>query len=132
MRGWLRGRRPAIALLVALILAATPAPLRADPLDDGFLRLAEILGAAHHLRGLCNPDEGSLWRNKMIDLLDTLHPGPVQRQVLISHFNDAYHRAEARYPRCSAAAAAEVNALFQEGRAIAARLAGADRSAAVF
>ncbi len=124
--------RWALALLVALALVLPSAPLRAAPIDDGYTRLAEILGAAHHLRDLCGANEGSLWRNKMIDLLNAASPDPVQRQVLISHFNDAYYRAQTGYRRCTPAAAAEINALFDEGRALAARLAGADRSAAAF
>lgn len=126
------GMAPALAaaLLAASLLAA--APTRADPLADGLDRLAEILGAVHHLRDICGADEGPLWRNKMIDLLNAAEPDALRRQILISHFNDAYHRALAQYSSCTPAAAAEVSALFEEGRALSARLAGGDRSAAAF
>lgn len=123
-------RALAAVLLAASLLFASPS--RADPLADGLVRLAEILGTAHHLRDICGANEGPLWRNKMIDLLNAAEPDAVRRQILISHFNDAYHRALAQYPTCTPAAAVEVSALFEEGRALSARLAGGDRSASAF
>ncbi|HUD49987.1 TIGR02301 family protein [Parvibaculum sp.] len=124
-------RQSLAAATVALALL-TSSPLRADPSGDGLARLAEILGAAHHLRGICGTNEGALWRDKMIEMLDAMAPDPVRRQVLIAHFNEAYHRAGRQYPRCTSAAATEINTLFDEGRILAARLAGTDRSAAAF
>lgn len=119
------------AMLAAMLVAA-PVPLRADPMADGLLRLAGILGAAHHLRGICGTGEDSLWRNKMIDLLDVAGAEPAGRQALVAHFNDGYHRAQAKYPACTAAAATQATALLDEGRRLAAGLAGAGRRASAF
>lgn len=127
------GTRRALAggLLAAMLIAA-PAPLRADPTADGLVRLAEILGAAHHLRGICGAGEGSLWRNKMIDLLEVTGAEPAHRQALIAHFNDGYHRAQTKYPGCTAVAAAQATALLDEGRRLAAGLAHPDRRVSAF
>lgn len=127
------GTRGALAGgLLAAFLMLVPGPARADPMAEGLERLSEILGAAHHLRAICGANEGALWRNKMIDLLDAANQDALQRQVLISHFNSAYHEAQEKFPRCTEAAATESRTIFDEGRALAARLSGPDRSARAF
>lgn len=115
---------------LALVLTFGGAPARADEMQDGLVRLSEILGAVHHLREICGANEGALWRNKMIDMLNVAALDADGRQRLISHFNDAYFQALKAFPDCSASAAAKSNALFDEAHRLAARLAGTDRSAA--
>ncbi|MDR3497903.1 MAG: TIGR02301 family protein [Parvibaculum sp.] len=116
----------------ALALALPTLPARAGNLDQGLDRLAEILGAAHHLRDICGANEGALWRNKMIDMLEAAHADAAARERLIEHFNNAYYRYRSLYPTCTGQAAAEANALFEEGRKLSARLAGSDVSASMF
>ncbi len=122
--------RALIAGVLALALPALPA--RADEMDNGLTRLAEILGAAHHLRDICGANEGALWRNKMIDLLNAANADAGRRQQLIEHFNNAYYRYRSQYPSCTGPAAAEANSLFDEAHRLAARLAGTDVSASAF
>src|SRR5262245_20674239 len=54
-------------VLIALAVAAGPARAQggAAPYDRDLQRLAEILGALHYLRALCNANEGQKWRNEM-------------------------------------------------------------------
>lgn len=118
--------------LLAAALVAAPAPLRADPMSDGFVRLAEILGAAHHLRTICHAGEGALWRDKMIEFLEAAGADAAGREALIAHFNAAYRRAGTAYSDCTAAAATEASRLLDEGRRLAAGLAGIDRRASAF
>ncbi len=125
-------RRALAGALLTAALMLSPAPLRADPMTDGLVRLAEILGAAHHLRGICSAGEGSLWRNKMLDLLEVAGAEPQRRQALIAHFNDGYHHALAKFPDCTSVAATEATALLDEGRRLAASLAGMDQRASAF
>jgi uncharacterized protein (TIGR02301 family) len=122
--------RVLIAGALALVLPSPPA--RADDMSSGLTRLAEILGAAHHLREICGANEGALWRNKMIDLLGVANVDIETRQRLIEHFNNAYYRYRSAYPSCTRRAAEESDALFDEGRKLAARLAGTDVSASAF
>ena len=50
-------------IALPLVLAAAPAPAQdVAPYDDHLMRLAEILGALHHLRPLCGADEAQVWR----------------------------------------------------------------------
>jgi uncharacterized protein (TIGR02301 family) len=113
-----------LSLFLALSLALpVAAPAHAEPNPAGLLRLAEILGAVHHLRDVCGANEGALWRNKMIDMLDITNIPEDMRQSLISRFNSGFHRAERNYPVCTRKAARETNALLNEGRGISARLA---------
>ncbi len=111
--------------VTALILCAlsAPCPARAAAYDVGYVRMAEILGAVHHLRSICTPNEGAMWRNKMIDMLGYLPDQKAQRDVMISHFNSYYHHYERRYRSCSPQAVEEANQLFDEAQILARRLA---------
>ena len=62
---------PALALvMVSLALAGTAnGETRSGASEGEMVRLSEILGAIHHLREVCNANEGQLWRSKMQDLL---------------------------------------------------------------
>lgn len=120
----------ALALALMLVSAPGSTPARAEDMTGGLLRLAEILGSVHHLREVCGAHEGALWRNKMIDMLNVADLDAGTRQVMVSHFNEAYYQARAAFPDCSDSAAAKANSLFDEARRLAARLSGTDGSAA--
>lgn len=112
----------AFVLIAALILAAA-SPLRADPVAPKLLRVAEILGSVHHLREICGANEGALWRNKMIDLLEITHATGKERETLIARFNAGFYRASRNYPVCTGRAIRESNALLNEGQQVAAAIA---------
>ncbi len=132
MSGYGTGGLVSAIMALALVLAITlaPAPARADKLTDGIGRLSEILGAIHHLRDICGANDGPLWRNKMIDMINVAELDAAQRQTMITHFNDAFYQARTRYPMCTRDAAKRANMLFDEAHQLAARLAGAGNSAA--
>ena len=46
----------------------------AAPFDADLLRLSEVLGALHYLRGICGANEGAKWRNEMQALVDAETP----------------------------------------------------------
>lgn len=111
-------------LLMAALIFCMPAPAaRASSYDLGYVRMAEILGAVHHLRSICTPNEGAVWRNKMIDMLGYLPDQKSQQEIMISHFNSYYHRYERRYRSCTRDAAEEANQLFEEAQILARHLA---------
>lgn len=116
-------RRGALAALTVLLLALPPAPATAQTMPAEMFRLAEVLGAVHHLRTVCGTREGQLWRNKMIEMLGAVGPTDKDRQELIARFNDAFHGTRNRYSSCSRSAAAQSDKLFEEGQRIAAELA---------
>ncbi|MDO8289896.1 MAG: TIGR02301 family protein [Parvibaculum sp.] len=119
------------AFLVPMIACAfTPAHARADALNDGLTRLSEILGKIHHLRDVCGANDGPLWRNKMIDMINAANLDPDKRQQMIAHFNDAYYDARTVFPKCSGEAAKQANLLFDEAENLAAQLSGGRKNAA--
>ena len=114
-------------LLAALYLAASVAPVSsayADPvLEDGLSRLAGTLGAVHYLRTLCQPAEGQLWRNKMLDLLSSGDLDQSSRNNLIGAFNAGYARQQSAHSQCTAAAANLGNTYVRQGAQQARQLA---------
>src|ERR1700722_5665600 len=91
------------AFLVALIAGALLVPParaaeEAAPFDGQLMRLSEILGGLHYLRGLCNPNEGQKWRNEMQALLDAEAPaGSARRAQLMASFNRGYRGFQQAY-----------------------------------
>ena len=113
----------ACAALTAALLLATPTPAAAQKLPAEMFRLAEVLGAVHHLRTICGTREGQLWRNKMIEMMGAVRPSETERQALIKHFNDAYYRSRNAYPHCTNTAATHSDKLMQDGQRLAEELA---------
>jgi uncharacterized protein (TIGR02301 family) len=116
-------KRRAGAALTAVLLAMPPAPAAAQTLPAEMFRLAEVLGAVHHLRTVCGTREGQLWRNKMIEMLGAIDPSDTDRKEMIARFNDAFHNTRNRYSACSRSAAGQSDKLFEEGQRIARDLA---------
>lgn len=107
----------------ALFLMPLSTP-KADPiLDDGLTRLAGTLGAVHYLRTLCKPNEGQVWRDKMLTLLSTGKLGQSQRDQLINAFNAGYSRQQSGHKNCTAAAANLGNTYARQGAQQARQLA---------
>jgi uncharacterized protein (TIGR02301 family) len=124
------GTRGAAGAMLALLLAFAPVPAQAANLHDGLIRLSEILGSIHHLREICGANDGPLWRNKMIDMMNAAALREKERKVLISHFNDAYYDARTRFPICTRGATRRANTLFDEGYRLAKGLSRGDMNAA--
>jgi len=124
------GRRAGISLMLAGMLALAPVSAHADGFQNGLMRLAEILGSIHHLRNICGANDGPLWRNKMIDMINAANLAPSARKKIITHFNDAYYSARTRYPDCTNDAARKANQLFDEGHRLAKRLSSNRKNSA--
>jgi len=117
------GRLVGARLAIAAMLALAPLNAQAGNFDNGLMRLAEILGAVHHLRNICGTNDGPLWRNKMIDMMNAVELAAPDRQKIITHFNDAYYQARTDYPVCTDEAAQRADLLFSEGHQLAGELA---------
>src|SRR5262245_17878261 len=93
-------------VLIALAVAAGPARAQsgAAPYDRDLQRLAEILGALHYLRALCNANEGQKWRNEMQALVDAETPSGERRDKLVAGFNRGYRGFQQTYRTCTSAA----------------------------
>ena len=108
------------AACVAFILAAPArAEVAAAPFDGGLLRLAEILGALHYLRGICGANEGLKWRNEVQALIDAEVPSGERRTRMIASFNRGYRGFQQTYRSCTPAADLVIRRYLEEGSKIA-------------
>jgi len=124
--------RPAMGLaallIVYLIFAGTAfGEGRSGASEGELVRLSEILGAVHHLREVCNANEGQLWRMKMQDLLKHEKPSPDMKELMVARFNRAYHQHRQAYPRCTGQARTDAARFLDEGSGLAQRLAARTR-----
>jgi uncharacterized protein (TIGR02301 family) len=111
-------------LCIFLIAGALLGPARAAeeppaPFDGQLMRLSEILGGLHYLRGLCNPNEGQKWRNEMQALLDAEAPaGSARRAQMMARFNRGYRGFQQAYRTCTPAADLAIRRYLDEGARI--------------
>ena len=98
--------------------------------ERNLLRLSQILGAIHHLREVCNANEGQLWRKKMVELLETEAPTPQRRTLLVDQFNQGYRGHQLAFPTCTKKATARVRKFVKEGAALATKIAKARENSA--
>ncbi|HXW29778.1 MAG TPA: TIGR02301 family protein, partial [Xanthobacteraceae bacterium] len=99
-----------IAFTALLVLAAPTAISRAEenpappaPYQGELERLAEILGALHHLRSICGANEGQTWRNEMQALIEAETPNGERRNQLVASFNRGYRGFQQSYHTCTRA-----------------------------
>ena len=98
------------------------------PYDRELSRLAEILGALHHLRRICGANEGQAWRNEMQALIDAeTREGP-RRDRLTASFNRGYRSYQQSYRTCTPAARLAIERYLDEGERIAREVASRYKS----
>lgn len=110
----------AAAMLAAALAVAAPArdaaALPGDPpYAESLLRLAEILGALHHLRPLCGANEPQVWRQKMGQLLTAQDPSPDERRRLVERFNQSYRSLAEIHRVCTVSASEIMERYLAEG-----------------
>lgn len=100
---------------------AAPAgkPTVRTPYDASLERLAEILGALHHLAPLCTPDQDKeMWRQQMIDLIRTETPEASRRAKLVARFNRTYRSYSEIYGKCTPSARRSLLLYMKEGETL--------------
>ncbi|MEQ9520036.1 MAG: TIGR02301 family protein [Parvibaculum sp.] len=117
----------AVLLTLLLLMPAAMGATRSSTSESDLVRLSEILGAVHHLREVCNANEGQLWRGKMQELLKLEEPSTDLKELLIARFNRAYHQHRQAYARCTGQARTDATRLLDEGAALTDRLAARTR-----
>ncbi|WEX07659.1 TIGR02301 family protein [Chelativorans sp. AA-79] len=100
----------------AMILSLSPAAAQA-PYDPQLMRLAEVLGSVHFLRGLCGEKEG-VWRAQMEALLDAEAPSEERRAKLVASFNRGYRSFAGVYTSCTDSALQAIDRYMKEGETL--------------
>ena len=114
-------KRLTVATCVLLALAAPARAIEGGPapFDTDLARLAEILGALHYLRGICNSKEGQKWRDQMEALVEAEAPSGDRRQKMVASFNRGYRGFQQTYRSCTPAADIAIRRYLDEGARIA-------------
>ncbi len=110
-------RRIFAVFLIAAV--AVPVSVRAQdaaaPFDGDLLRLAEILGTLHYLRGICGANEGQKWRAEMQALVDAETPSGARRSRMIASFNRGYNGFQQTYRTCTRPRRLAIRRYLEEG-----------------
>ena len=88
------------------------------PYDDKLIRLAEILGAVHFLRELCGNNDGMMWRDRMVELMDAEASSALRRVRLTRAFNTGYRSYSRTYTTCTSTAQTSIVKFMTEGAEI--------------
>jgi uncharacterized protein (TIGR02301 family) len=83
------------------------------------LRLAELMGALHYLRGLCGAGDAAIWRDRMTALIDSEQGDEERKGRLAGAFNRGYRTFQQSYRSCNASAQAAIRSYLDEGQKIA-------------
>jgi len=119
--------KPTLIVFAALLLLVAPptisraedSPAPPAPYQSDLERLAEILGALHHLRSICGANEGQTWRNEMQALIEAETPTGERRNRLVASFNRGYRGFQQSYRTCTRAADLAIRRYLDEGARIA-------------
>jgi uncharacterized protein (TIGR02301 family) len=95
----------------------------ATPYEGQLLRLAEVLGALHHLRAICGGNDGTLWRDRMQALVQSDAPTGERRDRLAGAFNASYRTYARSYASCTPAAEQVIRKFLAEGARISREVA---------
>jgi uncharacterized protein (TIGR02301 family) len=97
---------------------AQTAPAPPAPYEGPLLRLSELMGSLHYLRGLCHAADAEQWRQRMVALLDSEADDEGRRSRLAGAFNRGYRTYQQTYRSCNASAQTTIAAYVEEGRKI--------------
>ena len=103
-------------------LPGIPEGQAAPPYEKEILRLAELLGSLHYLRGLCGANEGGLWRDEMERLVEAEPDNAVWRARLKQSFNGGYSGFNRTYQTCTPSAARAASLFIDEGKTLVATI----------
>lgn len=97
-----------------------PDPNAPPPYEPQIMRLAELLGALHHLRTVCQEPDANQWRDRLAALIEAEAPAPDRRDRLAGSFNASFRTWARSYRTCTPAARAASQRFLAETAKIAA------------
>jgi uncharacterized protein (TIGR02301 family) len=111
---------PRIIVLCLLVLLQGPAVAQTPPSYEAqLLRLSELMGALHYLRGLCGASDAPAWRDRMSALIDGEESDLDRKAKLAGAFNRGYRTFSETYRTCNREAGETIRAYLDEGARIA-------------
>lgn len=84
--------------------------------EASLLRLAEVLGGLHFLRGLCDSGDAEIWKQDMEAILAAETPGPLRKSRLIARFNHGFETFNAGHRSCTPVSRRVMALYLQEAR----------------
>lgn len=119
---FLAGAASAVAAQDAPVIGESAQPSEPPPpiYEPRLLRLAEILGALHFLRELCDAGDGAAWKQDMEALIAAEAPGPQRKAKLVGRFNHGFETYHSVYRSCTPAAKESIALYLKESAEIAA------------
>lgn len=112
--------RSRLALICALCVAAAAlvapeAEAQSNRAQRDLVRLSEILGSLHYLRGNCVRSERNEWQRSFERLLVLQNPSAALKKNMNGAFNNAYNYYHRNYPTCDPVAARVARDLARDG-----------------
>lgn len=104
-----------VVLAVGLAAGSARSQVPTATLEDSLIRLSEILGALHYLRGICDAGEGNRWRSEMQALIETEGTTPERKARMTAAFNRGFRGYQQTYRTCTAAAGTATRRYLEEG-----------------
>ncbi|MGO4337407.1 TIGR02301 family protein [Labrys sp. KB_33_2] len=98
--------------------STVPAAPQIAPYEPQLLRLAELMGALHYLRGLCGFADAGAWRDKMNALAEAQGFDEAAKARFAGAFNRGYRSFSESYRSCNEAAGKVIDLYLEEGSTI--------------
>ncbi len=115
----------AVSLILAAILVAPPGGWSQSDYGQHqtrLVRMAEVMGGLHYLRGICDKEDNQVWRGNMMRLLDLEQPPQDVRERMVSRFNSYFDREQKSFSTCNRKATREIKKLAGEGQQLTSEL----------
>lgn len=107
---------PPVAAPAARSPVTTPdARVSAPSVEQGMLRLAEIMGSLAWLRNVCGANDSRLWRDRMNALLEAESASPERKERLAGAYNGGYRAWRLTYNRCTPSGELAIQRFLKEG-----------------
>ena len=112
-------RRLILVGLVLVLAGPARAEALAPPYEAELVRLSELMGALHYLRGLCQAPDAGAWRTKMSALIASEGFDETGRAKYAGAFNRGYRTFQQTYHNCNGDAEDTIRSYLEEGGRIA-------------
>ncbi len=118
---WSQQRRPAPAPPPKEEPAPEPPAAVYEP---ELLRLAEVMGSLSYLTGLCGPNAGDAWRQRMTQLIEAEGVTPQRRDRLAGAYNRGFLGHQPAHRACTDRTREAIDRFIDQGQRLTRELAG--------